>query len=127
MKRRTFDILTSSVGVVLTLLLAAGGVLLFVGYDFANSNVTEQLKQQKIFFPAKGSDALKSPEIGPYLNKYAGQPLTTGEQAKAYSDHFIKVHLNGVADGKTYSEVSSAAQANPKDTKLAGQAQTLFR
>ena len=31
------------------------------------------------------------------------------------------------AGGKTYSEVSSAAQQAPTDTKLAAQVQTLFR
>lgn len=31
--------------------------------------------------------------------------MTTGKQAKAYSD-LIAVHLQGVAGGKTYSEVS---------------------
>lgn len=32
-----------------------------------------------------------------------------------------------IAGGKTYSEVSAAAQADPTDMELAGQAQTLFR
>ncbi|MFN2611401.1 MAG: hypothetical protein ABR507_11115, partial [Actinomycetota bacterium] len=48
-------------------------------------------------------------------------------QAKAYSDHFIAVHLKSVSGGKTYAEVSELARANPTDAKLQGQVQTLFR
>jgi hypothetical protein len=37
------------------------------------------------------------------------------------------LHLKEIGGGKTYSQVSAAAQANPQDQKLASQAQTLFR
>ncbi|HEX9774381.1 MAG TPA: hypothetical protein VGB83_02205 [Actinomycetota bacterium] len=127
MRRRTFDILMSAGGLVLTIALVVAGALLMVGYNFASTNVTNELTAQNIFFPPAGSEALASDEIGPYLNKYAGQQLTTGEQAKAYADHFIGVHLKDVADGKTYAEVSTLSRANPDDAVLAGQVQTLFR
>ena len=52
---------------------------------------------------------------------------TTGAQAEAYADHFIKVHLAEVAGGKTYSQVSTEAMKNPTDQKLQQQVQTLFR
>jgi hypothetical protein len=61
------------------------------------------------------------------MQKYAGQQLTTGDQAQVYSEHFIGVHLKDVAGGQTYAQVSAAAQANPQNTKLAAQVQTLFR
>ena len=77
--------------------------------------------------PAAGSPALASSDIGPFLNKYAGQQLVNGAQAEAYADHFIAVHLKEVASGKTYAQVSSAAQANPNDQHLQAQVQTLFR
>jgi hypothetical protein len=126
-RRKTFDIILTAIGGLLTVgLLVAGGLLTW-GYHFANSNVHDQLAEQQIFFPAKGSDALKSPEIGPYLNKYAGQQLVDGAQAEAYANHFIAVHLKEVAGGKTYAQVSSAAQANPSDPALQAQVQTLFR
>jgi hypothetical protein len=127
MPRRTFDLILSSVGVVLTVVLVVAGVLAFLGYSFANGKVHDQLVAQKIFFPPKGSEALGDPAIGPYLNKYAGQQMVNGGQAQAYADHFIAVHLKGVADGLTYAEVSSKAQQNPDDQTLQGQAQTLFR
>lgn len=127
MKRRTFDVLMSVAGAVLTLVLIGAGGLAFWGYDFANRSVESQLTAQKIYFPEKGSEALKPAEIGRYLNRYAGQQLVTGAQAKAYADHFIAVHLKAVAGGKTYSEVSTLARANPTDPAVQGQVQTLFR
>jgi len=127
MPRRTFDMLLSSVGVVLTGVLIVAGSLAFWGYSFANSNVHDQLAAQKIYFPPAGSPALASPEIGKYLNKYAGQQLTTGAQAQAYADHFIAVHVKEIAGGQTYAQVSSKALANPTDTKLQGQVATLFK
>jgi hypothetical protein len=127
MRRRTFDFLLSSVGVILTVVLLAAGGLLTWAHSFANSNVHNQLAAQKIFFPPKGSPALASNEIGPFLNKYAGQQLTTGPQAKAFADHFIAVHLKEVAGGQTYAQVSTKALQNPSDTKLQGQVATLFK
>jgi hypothetical protein len=84
MRRRTFDAVLTSIGAVLTLVVLVAGGLLMWGYSFANSSVHDQLAAQQIYFPAKGSDALKPSDIGPYLNKYAGQQLVDGAQAKAY-------------------------------------------
>lgn len=127
MRRRTFDVLMSTAGALITVALIGAGVLAYWAYSFATTNVESQLAAQQIYFPEKGSEALAPPEIGPYLNQYAGQQLVTGEQARVYADHFIAVHLKAIADGKTYAEVSTLAQANPTDTKLQGQVQTLFR
>jgi hypothetical protein len=127
MHRKAFDkILTAGGMVVMIMLVAAGGLLMW-GHNFAHNNVKTQLVQQQIFFPPTGSDALKSPEVGKYLNKYAGQQLVNGEQARAYADHFIGVHLKEVADGQTYAQVSSKAQADPTNLKLQGQVATLFK
>jgi hypothetical protein len=127
MRRRTFDVLVSSGGVLVTIALVVAGLLAFWGYRFSDNNVHEQLAAQRISFPPHGSEALAEPEIGRYLDKYAGQQLVNGEQAKAYADHFIAVHLEGIGGGKTYAEVSALAMANPKDAKLAAQKDTLFR
>jgi hypothetical protein len=127
MRRRTFDLLVSSTGMMLTIVLLVASGLLFWGYSFANGNVHDQLATQKIFFPPPGSQALAPPQVGRYLNQYAGQQLVTGAQAKAYADHFIAVHLQEAAGGQTYAQVSSQALQHPGDAKLAGQVQTLFR
>jgi hypothetical protein len=127
MRRKTFDILLTSGGLVVAIVLVVAGSLLLWGHNFANSNVRSQLAQQQITFPAKGSEALASPEIGPYLNRYAGEQLLTGPQAKAYADHFIAVHLNEMKYNGVYSRVSAASMANPKDAALQAEVQTVFR
>jgi len=127
MRRKTFDILLTSGGLVVVIVLAVAGSLLLWGHNFANSNVRAQLAQQQISFPAKGSQALASPEIGPYLNRYAGQPVLSGPQAKAYADHFIAAHLQEMPYQGVYSKVSAAAMAHPDDANLQAQVQTVFR
>jgi hypothetical protein len=127
MRRRTFDTLMSTAGVAITVVLLVAGALLVVGYNFANGNVHSQLAAQKIFFPEKGSDGLKDPAIGPYLNKYAGQQLTTGAQAEAYADHYIAVHIKATSGGKTYAEMGALVRAAPNDAKLAAARDTVFK
>ena len=112
------------VGLIGILLFCAG--FLFWGNSFIQGTIHDQMVAQKIYFPASGSAGLSASEF-PDLQQYGGQQVVNGVQAKAYADGFIGRHLEKVAGGKTYSEVSAASMANPKDTKLAGQVQTLFR
>jgi len=121
MRRRALDTLLTAGGLVVAIVLLVAGSLLMWGHNFANSNVHSQLAQQQITFPALGSKALASPEIGPFLNQYAGQQLTTGPQAKAYAEHFIAVHLSEMPFGCVYSKVSAAAQAAPAGSAQATQ------
>lgn len=127
MRRNVFDILASTGGALLVVVLLVAGALLLWGYRFANSNVHHQLAQQQIVFPTKGSLALASPKIGPYLDQYAGQRLTTGPQARAYADHFIAVHLGEMPYGGVYSKLSALSLAHPNDAKLAALTETSFR
>lgn len=119
MRRRTFDTLMTTGGALITIVLLVAGALLLVGYNFANNNVKTQLSAQKIFFPVKGSEGLKDPKIGPYLNKYAGQQLTTGAQAQAYADHYIAVHIASSADGKTYAQLGDVQRGLRADIAAA--------
>jgi len=114
------------IGSILFLVLSVGGGLLLWGSNFAGNMVHNQLTDQKISFPEKGSPGFDAKEF-PGLQRYAGQAVDNGPKAKAYADQYIKEHLSQVADGKTYSEVSALSRANPKDDALAGQVQTLFR
>jgi hypothetical protein len=127
MRRRTFDALLSTTGLILALVLVVAGGLLTWAHSFVNNQVTTQLSSQQIFFPPKGSDALASPQIKPYLEQYAGQQLTTGEQARAYADHFIAVHIGEMTGGQTYAQLSGKALANPNDAKLAAEVNTVFK
>jgi hypothetical protein len=126
MRRRTLDILLTTGGLVLAaILLVAGGLLVWAN-TFIEDQVTTQLSQQNIFFPPKG-EATADPKIGPYINQYAEQQLVNGEQAKAYADHFIAVHLEESTGGKTYSELSTISRENPDDAEAAALVQTAFR
>jgi hypothetical protein len=74
----------------------------------------------------KGSSSLDPKEF-PDLQQYAGQQVVNGEQAKAFANGFIRRHLAAASNGKTYSELSTEARANPSDQKLAASVQTAFR
>ncbi len=135
MKRRTIDRIVSLIGLGLSVFLFVVAGLLNWGYNFANDEVTSQLAAQKIMFPAPDSDSLKAlgDEDRAAIEPFAGMQLTTGEQAKAYADHYIGAHVKGIAGGKTYSEVSGEAlatsaqsKANPADTELAAKAAALM-
>ena len=129
MRRRTFDFLASGMGVLLAIVLLVAGGLLLWGYNFVNDQVTQQLTEQQITFPAADSDAIKAlpPDDAAAMKVYAGQLMTNGAQAKTYADHFIAVHLKEIGGGKTYSQLSAEALANPTDQKLAAQADTVFK
>jgi len=127
MRRKVFDTLLTTGGLVVTAVLLVAGGLLMWGHSFANSNVHQQLAEQQIVFPTKGSSALAPTAIGPYLNKYAGQELLSGPQAKAYADHFIAVHLSEMPYGGVYSKVSAASMAAPNNATLKAEVQTVFQ
>ena len=119
MRRKSFDAIVSAGGVLLAIVLVAAGALLLWGYSYTNGTVTSQLASQKITFPPRAAFAQAKvgteiePVMIPYLEKYAGQPLTTGAQAEAYADHFIAYHLQEIGGGKTYAQLSAVAMALP--------------
>lgn len=108
--------------VVVTLAFAFCAGFLFWAANFTHTYVHDELTAQKIQFPASIS-AQVYPDIP---QQYAGQWVTDGDQAKAYANGYINVHLHGVANGQTYSQVSATYLKNPTNTKLAGERQTLF-
>lgn len=124
------------VGLIGILGFVAG--FMFWGNSFVHDMVSNELTAQKISVPAVGSPGFDAKTLGDTqyaeLSRYAGQAVTTGPQAQAYANDFINVHLQKVAAGQTYSQVSGAliaenAKPNP-DAKivatLSGQRTTLF-
>jgi len=126
MRRRTFDALATTVGLVLAIILLAAGGLMMWGHSFVDSQVHNQLAAQKIAFPANGSPAIKAPEFAA-MHQYAGQLMTNGAQAEVYADHFIANHLTEIAGGQTYAQLSAKALAQPNNAKLAGQVEAMFK
>jgi hypothetical protein len=129
MRRRTFDALATMAGLVLAVVLAIGGGMLLWGHSVVSTDVHNQLAAQKIVFPPASSSAIKELPAADAaaMSQYGGQLMTTGAQAQTYADHFINVHLAKIGGGKTYSQLSAASLAAPKNTALAEQVQTIFR
>ena len=121
MRRRVYVL---QVGLIGILVFCAG--FLFWGNSFIHNQISTELTNQQIFFPAAGSAGLPTVEMAD-LQQYGGQQVVNGDQARAYANGFIGRHLTGIAGGLTYSQVSAKAQADPTNAKLAGQVQTLFR
>jgi hypothetical protein len=126
MDRRTIDLLLSWIGLVVAIVLLLAGGLLVYASTFVTNQVHDQLAAQKIYFPPASSPAVKGPQFAA-MRQYGGEQLTTGPQAQTYANHFIAVHLGEVAGGKTYSQVSAAALADPTNATLQKEAQTLFQ
>ena len=121
------------VGLALSALLLAAGGLLTWGSAYVHNTVTNQLAAQQIYFPAKAAFAHPkagteiTPSMIPSVSQYAGQQLLTGQQAEAYADHFIAVHIDNMAGGKTYSQLSAESMAQPNNAKLAATVNTVFK
>jgi hypothetical protein len=133
MRRTTFDKLLGWIGVSLgALLLVAGGLLLW-GSAYVHNTVQSQLAAQQITFPPASAFAHPkagteiTPSMIPSVSQYAGQQLLTGQQAEAYADHFIAVHIANMGGGKTYSQLSAESMAQPNNTTLANTVATVFK
>ena len=125
-ERRAIDKVFVLLGIMASVVLFVGSGFAFYGYRFATNQVRTELAAQKIYFPPKGSPAL-DPKTYPDLQQYAGQQVDNGPKAKAYANGYIARHLEHVAEGKTYSEVSSLAMKDPTNTQLQQQKATLFQ
>ena len=133
MRRTTFDKILGWAGTVLgVVLLAAGGLLLW-GSAYIHNTVQGQLAAQQITFPSAEAFAQAkagteiTPSMIPSVSQYAGQQLLTGQQAEAYADHFIAVHIAEMGGGKTYSQLSAQSLAQPGNTTLANTVNTVFK
>jgi hypothetical protein len=128
----TRNLLAIASAALAAVLLVAGGLLLW-GSAYVHNTVQGQLAAQQITFPPASAFAHPkagteiTPSMIPSVSQYAGQQLLTGQQAEAYADHFIAVHVTDMTGGKTYSQLSAAAQAQPNNTQLANEVSTVFK
>jgi hypothetical protein len=124
--RRMIDTVLTAGGLLMVVVLIVAGGLLMSAHNFVDNEIHKQLAAEQIFFPAANSPAVAGPQFAA-MRQYGGQQLTTGAQAEVYADHFIAVHLKESGGGKTYAQLSTAAQADPTNTVLAGQVATAFK
>ena len=131
--RSSFDKLISWTGLAMAAVLLVAGGLLAWANSFIGDQVQGQLSAQSITMPSGDALAALPKADANALKPYAGSPLDTGPEAKAFADHYILVHMNEASGNRTYSDVSGeyismtpAQQASPKGQELAGLRQTLF-
>ncbi|GAA1155132.1 hypothetical protein [Nocardioides aquiterrae] len=131
--RSAFDKFISWTGLAMAaVLILAGGLLLWAN-SFIGNQVHDQLTMQGITMPE--GDALSGlPKAdADALKQYAGSPLDTGPEAKAFANHYILVHMNEASGNRTYEDVSGEyigmsdeQKASEEGQALAGLRQTLF-
>ena len=106
--------------VLVVVLAAASGFAFFEG-TFVTGMIHDELVSQQIYFPGtdqiKAGGALDPKEFPAEIQNYAGTQVDTGDKARVYANDFIAKHLLGVANGQTYSQVSTTLQAD--NAKLA--------
>jgi hypothetical protein len=126
MRRRTFDYFVSWTGALLTLVFVVAGIGMFIGYTFTNSQVRNQLVEQKVFFPTK-TQADYRDLVAAHATQFAGQQVLTGSAAEIFADKIIAVDTLAISAGKTYSQLSNASLADPSNTALKSQVELVFR
>ncbi len=111
--------------VVAILVLALGSGAAFYANSFTQTQIHDQLAPQQISFPATAAQGLPTD-----LSQYAGQQVLNGDQAHAYADKFIGLHLKEIGQNHPYSYWSTQARTE-KDPAVAakdqGIADTLFK
>ena len=133
MRRTAFDKLLGWIGTGLGVALLIAGGLLVWGSAYVHNTVQGQLAAQQISFPPAAAFAHPkagteiTPSMIPSVSQYAGQQLLTGQQAEAYADHFIAVHIANMGGGKTYSQLSTESLAQPNNAQLANTVNTVFK
>lgn len=92
--------------VVALFALMLGTVGAYYAYSFTNAQIHDQLAPQQIFFPKDAAAGLPD-----NLKQYAGQQVLTGEQAHAYAEQYIGLHLAETGQGHPYAYWSAQARA----------------
>ncbi|HMQ27106.1 MAG TPA: hypothetical protein PKA98_14040 [Acidimicrobiales bacterium] len=99
--RGRIDVILIALGAAAAVVLLVAGGLLTWGSTFAGDYVSRELADQKISFPPA---AALEEEGRDDLVQYGGQQVDTGAEAEAYAS-YIQGHVDGMADGRTFSEL----------------------
>ncbi len=111
--------------VIAFLVLAGASGAAFYASSFTSTQIHDQLAPQLIYFPKTAAQGLPTE-----LSTYAGQQVLTGDQAHAYAEKFIGLHLKEIGQGHPYSYWSSLARSTTDPTlaaKYQGIADTMFK
>jgi hypothetical protein len=105
-KAMRWRIIVLQVVALLVLVGAAGGA--YYGSTFTTDQIKQQLEPQQIQFPTDMTQLNQPYQIA----SYAGQYVTTGDQAHAYAEGYIAKHLQAAGSGHPYSYWSGQAIAD---------------
>ncbi len=111
--------------VIAILVLAGAASAAFYASNFTSTQIYSQLEPEKIVFPSTAAQGLPTS-----LSAYAGQQVVNGDQAHAYADKFIGLHMSEIGQGHPYSYWSAQARAATDPTVAAKDqaiADTLFK
>lgn len=110
MQRRTLDVIFSACALALAGLLLVLGLVMTSNANFAKNYVKDQLSEQNISFTPESALTAEERQ-SECVVRYAGQPLTTGKQAECYANDYIGLHVQSIADGKTYADLGTPERA----------------
>ena len=111
--------------VIAVLVLAGASAAAFYASNFTSTQIHDQLAPQQIFFPQSAAQGLPAS-----LSAYAGQQVVNGDQAHAYAEQYIAMHLKTMGQGHPYSYWSAQARAATDPTVAAKDqaiADTMFK
>src|SRR6202140_5339415 len=98
-----------SLQAMIVIILARASGFLFYEGSFVTNMVKTELTAQQVVFPGadqiKAGGALDPAEFPQEIRDQAGNQVTDGNQARIYANDFLGKHLQGVANGLTYSGV----------------------
>ena len=123
--RSVLDKLVSVTGLALAAVLLIAGGLLTWANTFIGDQVHDQLSMQGITMPEGEALASLPKADANALKEFAGSPLDTGPEARAFADHYILVHMNAASDGQTYEEVSGQFVGLSDEDKASADGQAL--
>ena len=93
------------------ILIAFGVAAIYMGVD-GRSTVRDSLKQEQIYF----GDA-SDPAVAKYASQWAGQQVTTGDQARAFAK-IMRMHTLEASGNLTYAQMGRyQSAAKPSDQK----------
>lgn len=111
--------------VIAILVFAGAASAAFFASNFTSTQIHDQLAPQQIFFPKDAKSGLPA-----NLSQYAGQQVVNGDQAHAYAENYIGLHLSEIGKGHPYSYWSGLAMKETNPTVKAQDqaiADTLFK
>ncbi|HEU0027134.1 MAG TPA: hypothetical protein VFQ25_08465 [Ktedonobacterales bacterium] len=111
--------------IIALLVFAGASGAAFYASNFTSTQIHDQLAPQLIYFPKDAKSGLPAD-----LSAYAGQQVLNGDQAHAYAEKYIGLHMKEIGQGHPYSYWSSQARTATDPAlaaKYQGIADTMFK